>query len=95
MSELNPNRIKPVGELGRTPTTFEMDGLYTEEDIANRNKLMVQCRDCNKWTQQQRNDRHEPYKPCGNCGSKNYDIQSAKSLRSFNILTDSKRKPKK
>lgn len=82
-------------KLDRPPTTEEMDGLITDEDKANKHKVMAQCKNCNKWTQQSIEDRSQPYRPCYNCGEVSYDIQSIKSLRTFNPLTDNKRKVKK
>jgi rRNA maturation endonuclease Nob1 len=76
----------------RIPTTFEMDGLFSQEDIDNRHKVMKQCTRCSKWTQQ--NTEREDI-PCTNCGAIAFDIQSTKSLRTFNPLTDNKRKIKK
>lgn len=75
------------------PTTFEMDGLYTEEDIRNRHQVMLQCIDCRSWTQHDI-EHGLKHKPCSNCGNTNYDWKSLKSKRTFNILTDVKRKPK-
>lgn len=74
----------------KVPTTFEMDGLLTKEDIKNRFKVMRQCRSCKKWTQM----HIDKTVPCSNCGSENYDAQSTKSLRTFNPVNDNKRKPK-
>lgn len=81
-------------KLDRPPTTDEMDGLITDEDKANKYKIMLQCASCNKWTKQDIEDRSKPYKPCHNCEAIAYDITSGKSLRTYNPLTDSKRKPK-
>lgn len=58
----------------KIPTTMEMDGLFTEEDIANRFYFMAACIDCTKWTKQDiRNKRRTP---CTNCGSERIDNQS-------------------
>lgn len=80
-------------------TTFEMDGLFTQEDIDNRHLVMRQCRKCAKWTQQ--NAERKTNTPCKHedksgkvCDSTDFDIQSSKSLRTFNPLTDNKRKIK-
>jgi len=74
------------------PTTAEMDGLETVEDMRNRNTVVFQCKNCNKWTS------HQNYKgehvPCNNCGEINYDNTSIKSLRTYNPDTDNKRRPK-
>jgi hypothetical protein len=77
------------------PTTAEMDGLLTQEDMRNRFKVVMQCKNCKKWTTM---NHPEPMKteiiPCEGCGQKNYDSTSIKSLRTYNPLTDNKRKPK-
>lgn len=77
------------------PTTFEMDGLFTQEDIDNRFKVMKQCRNCSKWTQQ--NTERKEDSPCTNlmpnkelCGSTSFDPTSTTSLRSFNPLNKRK-----
>ena len=90
------------------PTTAEMDGLLTQEDMRMRDQVVVQCFTCCRWTQQ---TLHSPYTPCTaiikgqvyvdgrnkavpGCGGMNYDSTSMKSLRSYNRDTDNKRKPK-
>lgn len=74
------------------PTTAEMDGLLTQGDMRNRFKVMKQCKNCLKWTQQ---DTRKPDVPCHNCGAPDsYDIQSTKSLRTFDPAKDNKRKIK-
>lgn len=80
--------------MTRVPTTDEMDGLYSEEDKRNRNKVVYQCRSCKQWTQHDHVPLKTVYKPCHSCGKVNYDATSIKSLRSYNPLTDIKRKPK-
>lgn len=79
-----------------TLTTYEMDGLFTEEDIKNRNTVVFQCIDCKDWTTHYNwvmfeNTEHVP---CQGCGAKHYDSTSIKSLRTYNPLTDKKRKIK-
>lgn len=84
------------GEHSLVMTTYEMDGLFTEEDIKNRYTVVFQCRNCKKWT------IHHNWVPgeknkhvhCNECGEVNYDPTSCKSLRSYNPLTDNKRKVK-
>lgn len=73
-----------------------MDGLFTEEDIKNRHNVMFQCKLCKKWT---RHDNWLPgesnkHIPCSGCGGMSYDGSSIKSLRTYNPLTDNKRKIK-
>lgn len=73
-------------------TTLEMDGLLTKQDIANRFLAMRQCRRCNNWTKQDL--RHKDNEPCTNCSSTDFDPTSSKSIRTYNFLTDKKRKVK-
>lgn len=68
----------------KVPTTDEMDGIFTAEDKANKNKVMLQCTKCNEWTQ---NEAWKPPVPCTGCGAKQYDPTSATSLRTFNPTT--------
>ena len=75
------------------PTTDEMDKLFTKEDIANRYTMAIQCRACKAWTTHT-NFISNQYIPCHKCGLTNYDRSSIKSLRSYNRLTDIKRRPK-
>lgn len=51
--------------MNKAPTTFEIDGLYTEEDIANRHFVMKPCIDCGKYTKQ---DMRTDNVPCQYCG---------------------------
>lgn len=75
---------KAIPGATRIPTTEEMDGIFTEEDRRNKNKVMLQCQGCNEWTE---NETWKPPVPCHNCGGKNYDPTSATSLRTFNPNT--------
>lgn len=75
------------------PTTAEMDGLFTVEDMRNRTTLVFQCKNCNKWTIHKDFDGN--YKPCDNCGEIQYDSSSGKSLRTYNPEVDNKRRMKK
>ena len=78
------------------PTTLEMDGLFSKDDIINRYALVYQCRKCKKWTVHNNHSTYgkNSYLPCTNCGSTDYDPTSVKSLRTYNPETDNKRKPK-
>lgn len=81
----------------RIPTTDEMDGLLTEEDIKNRHTVVYQCKLCRKWTKHENHipgERNE-HVPCEDCGEIHYDESSIKSWRTYNPLTDNKRKIKK
>ena len=75
----NISRIIPGAEV--VPTTDEMDGLFTQEDKANKYKVMAQCQSCNAWTEL---EQRGPPIPCSGCGAKRYDPTSYTSLRSFN-----------
>lgn len=74
------------------PTTAEMDGLLTPEDMRKRFKVMRQCYGCSKWAQQ---DARKPTQPCPNCGDTDFDIVGAKSVRTFREMVDGKRKIKR
>jgi len=72
------------------PTTEEMDGLLTPEDIARKYSVFIQCRKCNKWTPADIRDWKEL--KCLNCGAHDFDNQSVTSARSFNPQTKRKAK---
>lgn len=68
--------------MTKVPTTLEMDGLYTDEDIANRHFVMKPCVSCGKYTKQ---DVRVANVPCQYCGgamaiASNYWM----SIRTFN-----------
>lgn len=70
-------------------TTNEMDGLLTPEDIAIKDIVYIQCRDCTKWTEFDINFAH---KQCSHCGSNQLDAQSTTSKRTFNPIKAKGRK---
>lgn len=90
------------------PTTAEMDGLLTVEDMRERNQVVVQCFQCMRWTQQTHGTDYTPCtglvrgqqyvdgrgKVVPGCGAINYDSTSMKSLRTYNRDIDNKRKAK-
>jgi len=90
------------------PTTAEMDGLLTQEDMRQRDQVVLQCFECLRWTQQTYGTEFTPCtgvikgapyldgrgKMIAGCGSKNYDSTSMKSLRTYNRDIDNKRKAK-
>lgn len=80
----------------RIPTIFEMDGLFTEEDIKNRYTVVFQCSECKKWTIHKNwiPGQKNTHIPCVGCQGIKYDQRSIKSLRTYNPLVDNKRKPK-
>jgi len=89
------------------PTTAEMDGLLTQEDMRNRKQVVVQCFTCTRWTEQTNGSEYTPCtgiiggkqyvdgrnKIVPGCGGMDYDSTSMKSVRSYNRDTDNKRKP--
>jgi hypothetical protein len=79
------------GDPNKIPTTDEMDGLLTPEDIAKKYSVFLQCRQCNKWTPA--DYRHLKNLECSNCSAHDFDSQSITSERSFNPFN--KRKVKK
>jgi len=76
------------------PTTAEMDGLLTQDDMRYRNIVVMQCVLCNKWTKM----KHTPFNTetvdCHNCGARAYDSSSMKSLRTYDPDKDNKRRVK-
>lgn len=75
-------------------TTFEMDELVTREDILQKDYIVMQCVNCNKWTKM----KHQPLKTefvdCSNCGQRRYDSTSLKSVRTYDPDKDNKRRIK-
>jgi hypothetical protein len=75
-------------------TTFEMDELTTREDILQKDYIVMQCIDCNKWSKM----KHKPLKTelvdCSNCGGRKYDSTSLKSARTYDPTKDNKRRIK-
>ncbi len=63
------------------PTSLEMDGLKTESDMKDRLRVMVQCRECTKWTEQPSDN--PKLNSCTTCETTNFDITSAMSLRTW------------
>lgn len=90
------NKKVRLTHMVRVPTTYEMDGLFTEEDIKNKDVVVFQCRSCRKWTPHKltAHDVWFDYVPCQHCGEVNYDMSSIKSLRTYNPFIDDKRKIK-
>ena len=72
------------------PTTAEMDGLMTKEDMRSRFDLVFQCVHDNKWKLHP--SFNGTHLPCDTCGKKEYDIGGAKSYRTYNPLTDNKKR---
>lgn len=69
----------------RIPTTDEMDGIITPEDIALKDKVMIECAKCGVYNKQ----HHVPgagssqYKPCISCGKPFYNQSTIISLRTY------------
>lgn len=72
------------------PTTAEMDGLYTIEDMRGRFDIVMQCVHDNKWKLHPKYDG--THLPCDTCGNTQYDTGGAKSYRSYNPETDNKKR---
>lgn len=66
------------------PTTFEMDGLLTKEDILNRNKVYKYCSNGCKW---QIVDYLDKKANCPLCGQNSLLNSSLISIRTFNPAT--------
>jgi phage FluMu protein Com len=75
------------------PTTAEMDGLLTQEDMRERHTMVMQCSKCNKWTKHKDYLINRKSLPCSNCGEIAYDSSSMKSARAYDPIKDAKRKP--
>lgn len=82
-----------VRKYPNIPTTAEMDGLLTKEDMRNRFDMVFQCNSCNKWTLHPNYSKTHTYLPCSNCSLIAYDSSSMKSYRTYNADTDNKRRP--
>ncbi len=70
----------------KAPTTFEMDGLFTPGEIADRHRVMMQCSKCLKYTEQDNSSegRSRTYEPCEYCKSLSFVINSTISVRTYN-----------
>lgn len=79
-----------------TLSTEEMDGIFTDEDRKNKDTVVFQCKNCRKWTVHKNwiSGEHNRYLPCEHCSKTDYDMRSIKSLRTYNPVTDNKRKIK-
>lgn len=80
------------------PTTDQMDGLYTEEDIAEKYNAYAQCRKCFGWTyilgSQACLGQITSVGICEHCGSHDFDPQSAISKSTFHPEIAKRRVPK-
>lgn len=72
------------------PTTAEMDKLLTVEDMRGRFDMVFQCINDNKWKLHP--NFKGAYLPCDTCGDAQYDTGSGKSYRTYNPLTDNKKR---
>lgn len=72
------------------PTTAEMDGLFTKEDMRTRFDIVFQCVHDNKWKLHA--NFNGTYLPCDTCGNTDYDTLAGKSYRTYNPETDNKRR---
>lgn len=72
--------------------TLRLDGLITDEDIANRHYVIRQCNDCNnftKWDIRNKNVYH-----CATCGSSKFDSNRQHSIRTHHNFTSKKTRKK-
>lgn len=71
--------------------TLRLDGLITDEDIANRFYIIRQCNDCDAFTKW---DTRNPNRyACATCGSTRYDMKTQHSIRTHhNFVGKKKRK---
>jgi len=90
------NCVFCVRKHANIPTVAEMDGFLNEEEMRNRHTIVLQCQVCNKWTAHERwvVGSQNAHIPCTSCDVIKYDSSSIKSLRSYNPLTDNKRRIK-
>jgi phage FluMu protein Com len=72
------------------PTTAEMDGLLTVESMRGRWDMVFQCKNDNKWKLHP--NFHGVCLPCDTCGGTQYHTDSGKSYRTYNPLTDNKKR---
>jgi hypothetical protein len=76
---MNTNNIR-AGNFLPPKTTYEMDGLFKQEDIDNRHYIMGQCLSCKEWSQW---DKRSGRWHCTYCGSDKYDMRGARSIRTW------------
>lgn len=69
-------------------TTNEMDGLFTQEDIDNKDFIMGQCNACTQWSKW--DTRIGKWK-CLYCAESKYDMRGSRSIRSWLITKDLKK----
>jgi predicted ATP-dependent serine protease len=68
-------------------STFEMDGLLTQEDIDNRFYVMGQCLACGEWNRLDTRD----YKYKCKCGGDQYNLRESRSIRTWLTTKDMKK----
>lgn len=75
--------------------TLRLDGLITEEDIANRHYVIRQCEECDAYTKW--DIRNKNRYGCSSCDSPNFDRKTQHSIRTHHVFTARKtrRKTKK
>lgn len=64
--------------------TLRLDGLITEEDIANRHYVIRQCNDCNAYTKW--DIRNKGKYGCATCGSTQFDRNTQHSIRTHHVF---------
>lgn len=72
----------------KIPTTLEMDGIFTEEDKANRFYVIRTCLDCGGYTKADiRADKLRAYS-CAICKGPRYDYKTQNSIRTHMALRE-------
>ena len=80
------------------PTTDQMDGLFTDEDIAEKYNAYAQCNKCFGWTYiigtRESYGMITSVGTCEHCGEHSFDPQSVISKRTFSPENAKRRVPK-
>ena len=73
--------------------TLRMDGIISDEDIADRHYIIRQCDDCNNFTKW---DMRNPNRyACATCGSTKYDPKTQHSVRTHGAFANRRKSRKK
>lgn len=75
--------------------TLRLDGIVTDEDIANRHYVIRQCDECDAYTRW--DSRNKERYGCATCDSPHFDRGTQHSIRTHHIFLARKtrRKPRK
>lgn len=82
-------KTKTSKESEAMKSTFEMDGLFTQDDIDNRFYVMGQCLNCDQWN---RFDNRDYKYKCSNCSSEKWNLRESRSIRTWLTTKDTKTK---